>query len=168
MAHDGTTRLEDHRNVGATQLRQDGRRVLGRGDHRPPLVSDPKSAPEIDVFQRNAIVSQFECERCQRGRGPPQRFGRGDLRPDVNVHADELEVLDVTPLTIDRARILQRDPELVAAQSRGDVRMALGVDVRIHAQRHTNDPAGGPGTVGDPIELPGDSALIACTSRKMA
>ena len=70
---------------------QHRRRVLGGRDHRPPFVGDAEPAAQIDVLQRNAVVSQLQGERRQRRRGASQRFGRRDLRADMNVHADEPE-----------------------------------------------------------------------------
>ena len=125
------------------------------GDHRPPLVGDAEPAAQIDVLERNAVVSQLQGQRRQRRGGATQRFGRRDLRADVNVHADEPEARDAAPLAIDGARVLQRDAELVAAQSGRDIRMALRVDVRVHAQRDARHAAGGPRASGDAIELAG-------------
>src|ERR1051325_4332 len=62
-----------------------------------------------------------------------QRLQRRDLRSDVDVHADNLQVLHVAAGAINPARLLQRHAELVRLEAGGDVRVALRIDVRIDA-----------------------------------
>ena len=72
---------------------------------------------------------------------------------DVDVHADRLEPLLARVLAIDLARLLEGHAELVGLETRRNVRVALRVDVGIHAERDARRRALGPGARGDAIEL---------------
>jgi hypothetical protein len=60
----------------------------------------------------------------------------GDLRADVHVDAGDPHAGERRCLAIQRKGFVVGDTELALAQSRGDVGMGLGVDVRIDAQRN--------------------------------
>ena len=54
-----------------------------------------------------------------------------------------------------RARIVERQAELVDLQAGGDVRMAAGIDVGVHADRHAGDRAEPRGDRFDARQLAG-------------
>jgi hypothetical protein len=71
------------------------------------------------------------------------------------VDADEPQRGGGEPVAVDGSGVLQRDAELVGLQAGGDVRMALRVDVRVHAERHARLPPERACDLGDAIELSG-------------
>ncbi len=52
------------------------------------------------------------------------------------VDADRLQVRQRRGGAVGRQRVVKGDPEFVGLQTGGDVRVGLGVDVRVHAQRN--------------------------------
>ena len=62
-------------------------------------------------------------------------------KADVDVDAHHLEARPLRHLREERARVADRHAELVAAHPGGDVRMAPGVDVGVHPQRHAGAAA---------------------------
>ena len=172
MAHNRATRLEDDRQADAAQFGNNGARVVGGPDNRTPFIRNAKPAAQIDMFEREPVVAQLQRKRHERLRGAAQRLERGDLRPDVDVHADKPQPRDVAALAIDGARLLQRHAELVGLQAGRDVGMALRVDVRIDAQRDARDAPLRARDRGNPIELAGrlgvDRADACARSRTRA
>ena len=85
------------------------------------------------MLQHESVVAELQRQRGERGGRAAQRLQRRDLRSDVDVHADKLQVLHVAAGAINPARLLQRHAELVRLEAGGDVRVALRIDVRIDA-----------------------------------
>ncbi len=70
---------------------------------------------------------------------------------DVETH--EPKALQEATLSVDETRVFHRHTELVAPESGRDIGMALGIDVGVHAQRHSSLGPCGAGNCGNSIEL---------------
>src|SRR5258706_12222532 len=93
------------------------------------------------MLQLEAVVPELEGQRHGRPRRPWKRIEGRDLRPDVDVPADEPQALRFAAGTIDAAGLLERHAELVRLEPRGDAGMTLRVDIRVHAHRDARRPA---------------------------
>ena len=71
----------------------------------------------------------------------------------MHVHADDLEAGRVAAGPQDLRGIVERHAELAGLQAGADVRMALRVDVRVHAKRHPDAAPWERGQRVDPIEF---------------
>ena len=98
-------------------------------------------------------LAQLAGQRHGPLGGSPQRVERGDLRADVDVQPHRLEPRLSGVIAIELPHLLERHAELVRLEPRGDVRVALGVDVRIHAQRDPHRRRQRHGARGDAVEL---------------
>ena len=82
---------------------------------------------------RMPVVAELARQVHERGGGPAERIEGRDLRPDVDVQADELDAVETLARAAQSsADVADRNAELVALQPGRDVRMAPGVDVRVH------------------------------------
>ena len=110
--------------------------VLGRR-HAAAVVRDAEPAAEVDVLERDARRAQLAARaRGQRGGRAPQRIERRDLRSDVDVDGDELERRPRGRSSRAAPRASSSGtPNLLIFRPGRDVRMALGVDVRVDAKR---------------------------------
>ena len=88
------------------------------------------------------------------GGGAPERVEIGDLRAHVRVEADDLESGASAETTADVANRVHRDTEFVRIPAGRDVRVAAGIDVRIHPQRHARACLALARQQIDPLELP--------------
>jgi hypothetical protein len=129
--------------------------VLG-GRRRPLLaVGDPEPAAHVEVAERDAAVAQA-ADQHPHAR---ERVGEGrearELRADVAVDADDLEVREARRARVDLERGGDVDSELALLHPRRDVRMGLGVDVGVDPQGDGRAPPRGGGGLLEGVELRG-------------
>src|SRR5204863_2556649 len=98
-----------------------GAGIIRRIDDRPPFVRDAEPSAKIHMLQHEPVVPELDREGCEHGGRAPERLERGDLRADVNVHADKLQALRLAACAVDLASLLERHAELVRLQSGGNV-----------------------------------------------
>ena len=65
-----------------------------------------------------------------------ERFRLGNLRPDVHLHADDIDVAHSGGALVNGLDAIERDAELVFARTGGDVLVRVRIDIGIHAQRN--------------------------------
>ncbi len=148
--------LEQHGAVTEAALLDAVQQRAGEGgDVRRRLVGigDAQAAAHIDVRQADAFgvepghhVEHF-VDRVQ------VRRDLGDLRTDMAVDADHAQVRHGRGRAVGRQDFIERDAELVALQAGGDVRVGLGIHVRVDAQRHRRGLAQRAGHLVEPVQL---------------
>ncbi len=148
-------RLDDEGEAGVFQDRQNGGRVLTRRRDGGPVVGNAEAAAQVQVIDVDAVAAQLAGQRDRALGGAAQRLERGDLRADVNVQADRRQTRLAGVLAVEGPHLVERHAELVGLQPRGDMRVAPGVDVGVHAHRHAHRRVEGACPGGDPIELAG-------------
>ncbi len=141
-AHDPSSRLEHQRESRAANGRQNGCGVLlGRDDGLSWRVGNAQTSADVEMFERHTLGNERHRQIGQRLGGPRQRRRLRDLRADVHVQPDDVQRGMLTDGARHRARCGNRHAELVGAEARGDVRVALGVDVGVDADRHARNGA---------------------------
>ena len=100
------------------------------------VVRDAESTADIDVMNLRAVRFDLLDEVEQFVDGVEIRAHFRDLRTDMAVDPDHVEIRHRRGLRVGRAGIGESHAELVRLEARGNIRMRLGVDVGIHAQRH--------------------------------
>ncbi len=153
--HQHAAGLDRHLQAAAARRADQGAHIRRRVGHRAAVVRNPQPAAHVEMLQLDAFTAERVRERHDRLRRLLERLERGDLRADVNVRADRLQAAPSRHLAKQRRRFVDRHAELVRLEPRGDVRMALRVDVGIDAQRHPRPHVLRDGALIDPIELAG-------------
>ena len=134
---DHPSRLEDQPHVDV--LRQSGdhgavgdrfrrRRVVG-------TVRHCQSAAQIEARDGVSVAAQLADELDQARERRLEGGKLRDLAADMDVDADDLDILQLRRQAIDFARPAPGNAEFGLGVSGGDFRMRLGVDVGIETQR---------------------------------
>jgi len=130
----------------AARLEHQGQRAAGdalahRGDvvagqrRGFVLVAHAEAAAEVEVADRDAALGEAVDQRQQAVEGIEERRQAGQLRADVAVHAEHLEVRQAGGACVHRLGVGDGDAELVFLEPGGNVRVGTGVDVGVHPQR---------------------------------
>lgn len=104
------------------------RRLVGIGDAQAAAHVDVRQADAFGVQPRHHVEHLVDRVQVRRDLG--------DLRADVAVDADHAQVRHGRGRAVGRQNFLECDAELVALQPGGDVRVGLGIHVRVDAQRN--------------------------------
>src|SRR5439155_5455989 len=64
-----------------------------------------------------------------------ERFRLGNLRPDVHLDADDIDIAHSGGALVNGLDVIERDAELVFARTGGDVIVGARIDIGIHTQR---------------------------------
>ena len=108
-------------------------------------VADAEAATQVDVVELDAFASELvhETEDLVGRFGHRRRVE--ELGADVAVDAADLDVRQPGGLAVEIQRFGEGDAELVAAQAGGNVRVGVGINVRVDAEgdRRTLAHAGG-------------------------
>src|SRR5262249_41249226 len=94
-----------------------------------------EAAADVEMLDRRAVGGELAREIDERARGVRQRFHARDLRADVRVQADDLDVGEGAGPRAQGTHVADRDAELVDLQAGRDVRMRLRVHVGVDADR---------------------------------
>ena len=124
-----------------------------RGEGVLWLIGYAETATEIDVPQPDALVTQAADQMQNALEGINERPGIGQLRADMTVDADDMQMWHAGGLAVVLQGRVDRDAELVLPQSGGYVGMRAGIHVRIDAQCHRSGQAAVPGHFIQPVEL---------------
>ena len=116
-------------------------------------VGDSQAAAKVQMAKRDAAIEQFARERGDQLGGLPDWFRPGDLRSDVRVQADDLQVRALHDVRDQGARGLDGHAELGAVMAGRDVRMAERIHVGIDPHRHARAGPVGRGHGFDPLDL---------------
>src|SRR5690606_39590399 len=107
-------------------------------------IANADAAAQVEVVQLDARFTQAQNQRNEFFQGIQVGCRFGDLRADVAVHTDDFQPGKGFRPAVDFGGTFDVDAELVFLQPRGDVRVGVGVDVGVHAQRNRCDtPAAG-------------------------
>ena len=98
------------------------------------FVADRQAASQIDRADRHPALSQPSRQAQHLAQHLVEDRRVEDLRADVAAYAREPQGRPLRRLVVERLGGLQPDPELVFAEPRRNVRVGLGVDVRVDAQ----------------------------------
>ena len=111
-----------------------GRRAAG--ERR--LINNAESAADAEKFQREFCLQLFD----QRQNFPHRLLKRrrfGDLRTNVHLHAAQPQVFQPAGARIHARDVFKRDAEFIFVGAGGDLRVRVGLDVRIHAHSNGRD-----------------------------
>ena len=102
------------------------------------LVGLPEGQPQktviVQVAQVDAAVGEAIDQAQQAVEGVEERWQAGQLRTDVAVDTDHFQVGQLRGTDVDVFGVGNGDAELVFLETRGNVRVGTGIDVRVHAQ----------------------------------
>src|ERR1019366_705060 len=99
------------------------------------LIANPEAPAGIRVFHGMAILPQAAHQIGHALHGVSKWRHVGNLRSDVYAYASNAQESAFRSLLVQAARLLDRNSELMLMQSSGNVRMRLGGNIRIYAQR---------------------------------
>ena len=88
------------------------------------------------MTDRNPLRFQPPHQRQHPLQRVHERRHPGQLRTDMAIHANDFQMRRGGGPRVDRQRPLHLDAKLVLLESGGDIRVRIGVHVRIDAQRH--------------------------------
>ena len=136
VAGDGAARLHHHFQAGGFQFRPD------RGGQRRRVwwilvaIAHAQTAAHVDMTQRDAL----RLEALDQGQQTVQRIHkRGkieQLRADMTTDTDHFHAWQFGRLPIEPLGAGDVHTELVLLESGRNIRVGLGIDVRIHAERY--------------------------------
>src|ERR1017187_8073721 len=102
------------------------------------LIANPEAPAGIHVFHGMAILPQAAHQIGHALHGVSKWRHVGNLRSDVYAYASNAQESAFRSLLVQAARLLDRDPEFVLVQSRGNVRDRLGGNIPIYrSEEHT-------------------------------
>ena len=99
-------------------------------------VAHPEATTEVQVANADAFAGQAVDQPEQALEGVEEGLQLGQLRADVAVDADHLQVVKLGGAGVDRLGLVDGDAELVLFQAGGDIGVGLGVHVRVDPQRY--------------------------------
>ncbi len=136
IADQRTPRLEIHFTMPVAALFdaiEHGAHKLANIRRRLVVIRDTQAAADVNVTNLQAVrfdlVDQFE----QLVHSVKVRRDFGDLRADMAIDADHVEMRHCRGSAVGGARLIERDAEFVRLQARGNIGMRLRIHIRIHA-----------------------------------
>src|SRR5690606_40131320 len=131
-----TARLEHQGQVATGDALTDLGNVIAGQRRLFVAVLHAQAATQVEVLDMDAALGEAVDEYQQALEGVEKGCQGGQLRTDVAIDANHLQVGQFGGAGIDRFGLLDVDAELVFLEPGGDVRVGAGVHVRIDAQRH--------------------------------
>ena len=98
------------------------------------VVGDAEAAAEVDELEFHAHVRELLCDPDHHFCGPGKGFDIEDLRADVAVDPDRLDVFAGERLLVCGGDLPVRDAELAGCKSGGDLRVRRHFERRVHAE----------------------------------
>src|SRR5712671_2054289 len=123
--------MTSQRTDSARQLRCVGsllRRLL-RG------VTDAKASAAIEIAECDALAIEVADQSRQACQRAAMRRKREDLRTEMSADSLPLEPPRVTVFQVEAPRAIRIDSEFVAVVPGRNMRVASGLDIRIHPNR---------------------------------
>ena len=135
IGDDGAARLEQQGQIPARQLLLERFGILGRMGGLLGTVVDPKAATHVQMMDMNP----FRRQTIDQPQQLVSRFHKGiqfsELRADMAIHPDDLDVRHRGRLAIDGGCQLDGNAELVLLEAGGDIGVSTGIDIRIDPHR---------------------------------
>ncbi len=136
IGDDGAARFEQQGQIPARQLLLERFGILGRVRWLLGTIVDSQAATHIQMVDMNA----FRRQPIDQPQQLVRRFHKGiqfsELRTDMAIHPDDLDVWHRRRLAIDGGGQLDGDAELVLLEAGGNIRMGTGIDIRVDPHRH--------------------------------
>ena len=136
IGDDGAARLEQQGQIPARQLLLQRFGILGRMGWLLGTIVDPQTAAHIQMVDMNP----FRRQTVDQPQQLVSRFHKGiqfsELRADMAIHPDDLDVRHRGRLAIDGWRQLDGNAELVLLEAGGDIGVSTGIDIRIDPYRY--------------------------------
>lgn len=126
-------RFENQLQIAAGQFGLQRGGILLRVGRVFVAVVNAEATADIEVMNMNAIGRQTINQRQQTVHRLEERFDLGQLRADVAIDADDVDVWQRRRLLIQGDSPFNRHTELVLFEPSGDIRVGAGIDVRIDA-----------------------------------
>lgn len=121
VGDDGPARLEHQGQVAAVQALADGADVVAGQRRLFVAVAHPEATTEVQVANADAFAGQAVDQPEQALEGVEEGLQLGQLRADVAVDADHLQVVKLGGAGVDRLGLVDGDAELVLFQAGGDI-----------------------------------------------
>ena len=142
MSHNSTTQLEVER-LARLQLKLLGVSVevgleIGDGHTVGVRVVDTQSATHVDVLYADAMRDEFLLQLVDAIAKSLEITHVENLRTNVEVQTYELDVRQFLSLANHGYHIAHGDTKLVLSQTRGDVGMGVGTNIRIQTERYAS------------------------------
>src|SRR5262249_18287430 len=102
-------------------------------------VADAETSAQIHVVETDPGGAQSVDELEHLVERRDERLHIGDLRADVRVDSGDANARQLRRPSVKWNGRVVRDSELALAQAGGNVRMRLGIDVGVDAQRYGRD-----------------------------
>ena len=136
VGDDGTARLEQQCQPAAFDALAHGLDVVAGQRRLLVAITHAKAATEVEVTDLDAAGGEPIDQRQQAVEGIEEGRQAGQLRTDVAVDADHVQVRQLGSTGVDRLGVVDIDAELVLFQTGGNIWMGTGIHVRIDPQRH--------------------------------
>ena len=128
-------------------------RILGEIRRRAAVIGNADPAAEIKMIDLVALLAKIERHAPQPVIGGAVRRDIHQLRADMHRHAAEADIFQLGREREHVRRPFDIDTELVFLAAGRDLRMGLGVDIRIDPDRRRRDHALGGGNLVEKPEL---------------
>src|SRR5207253_10640915 len=137
--------------------------ILRRVRHRTPInrrrwrlfgiVGNSQAAAEVEILQSDSVGFQFKNELAQTHESFFEGSHFGDLRPEMALHTDDINIRELLCASIKLSRFGKTDTEFVLLHARRNVGMRAGIDIRIRADGNAGAHAGVLGDVVNQLQL---------------
>ncbi len=136
IGDDGAARFEQQGQIPPRQLLLERFGILGRVRWLLGTIVDPKAATHIQMVDMNTFRRQTIDQPQQFVRCFHKGIQFSELRADMAIHPDDLDVFHCRRLAIDGGGQLDGDAELVLLEAGRDIGVGTGIDIRIDPYRY--------------------------------
>ena len=106
------------------------------------VIGDAKTPAEIDELKFHAHLRELLCDPHHHFRSPGKGFDIEDLRADMAVDPDRLDIFTGKGFPVCCGDLLVRDAELARCKAGGDLRVGGDLECRVHAERDLHGLSG--------------------------